>query len=226
MQLIVAEKPSVARDLARVLGVRAARRARVRGRARDHVVHRPPRRARRAGGVRRPRGRRGGSTRCRCCRRRSGCARRKHARAQLRAVARAAARSAVHGDRERVRRRPRGRADLPLRLPVRAGRACRCAAVDLVADRRGDPARVRGAAAGPARRAGGRGALALGGRLAGRHERDARGHGARRGGTRAATRSAACRRRRSRWSSRASSAIRAFVPRDYWEVRGRSRGAR
>ena len=67
---------------------------------------------------------------------------------------------------------PRGRADLSLRL--RAGRqpAAGAAAVDLVADRRGHPPGLRGAAAGRrVRAAGRRGPLALRGRLAGRHER-------------------------------------------------------
>ena len=186
MQLVIAEKPSVARDLARVLGVRGTGRHALSDGRRTiswcigHLVELEepaaydPRwkswrfdtlpmipaafKLRPVPGT----------------------------RDQFRAVLRAAARPPVHRGRQRLRRGTRGRADLSLRL--RAGRqpAAGAAAVDLVADGRRHPAGVRGAAARcriPG--AGGRGPLPIGGRLAGGDERDPRGDaGVSRGGRR------------------------------------------
>ena len=105
--------------------------------------------------------------------------------------------------RQRLRRRPRGRADL--RLPLREGRSAKKPVRRLWLNSMTSAAmqqRVRVAAPGRGVRAPGAGrALALGGRLDRRHERDARGDDppAQRPST-APSRSGACRRRRSRSS--------------------------
>ncbi len=222
VELIIAEKPSVARDLARVLGLRPAGKAHTRAAGASSPGasatssswrSRPPTTAA---------GRRGASTRCRCCRPSSSCARRS-TRRSAREGDRAPARPALRRGGQRLRRGPRGRADLSLRLRVRGACASGEAAVDLVAHRRGHPRRLRGAQARRAvRRARRRGARALGGRLAGRHERHPRGHrcGCAGVAARRSSRSAACRRRRWRCWWQREREIREFVPRDYWEVHG------
>ena len=207
MQLVIAEKPSVARDLARVLGVRRDGPPRWEGPRHvitwciGHLVE-----------LDEPAAYDGRWKAWRLdtlpmipdgVQAASGAG---HAGSAARG-ARSAARPALFGGGERMRCGARRRAHLPLRLRAGGQPAPGAAAVDLVADRRGDPRRVRATAPGRAvRRAGGRGALSLGGRLAGRHERDPRGHDllpprgrARARRSRLSIPSAACRRRR--WPS-------------------------
>ena len=84
----------------------------------------------------------------------------------------------VHGARQRLRRRARGRTDLPLHRPVREDRQADPAAVAAVDDARVDPRRLRAPAHrrrdAAARR---RRDLPLRVRLAGRHQRHARDDG-------------------------------------------------
>ena len=143
MQLIIAEKPSVARDLARVLGVRGAGKHAIEGSGRvitwciGHLVELEepaaydaawkawrldtlpmlPAALQAATGAGHARSAAGGAG--------------------------AAARSALHRGRERLRRRARGRADLSLRLRAGGQPPADQAPVDLVADRRGDPGGLR-----------------------------------------------------------------------------------
>ncbi len=240
MQLVIAEKPSVARDLARVLGVRGTGRHALSDGA-AHVItwcighlveleepaaYDPRWKAWRLDTLPMiP-----GAFKLRPV---------PGTRDQLRGGARAAARPPLHRGRQRLRRRARGRAHLSLRL--RAGRqpAADAAALDLVADRRGDPAGVRGAAAGLPNTRRWRDAARC------RSEADwLVGMNATRAvtlGFRAAEGGAAPRPTASRSPEfaaaavysigrvqtptlaiivRREQAIRAFQPRDYWEVRG------
>ena len=227
MQLVIAEKPSVARDLARVLGVRGAGKHAIEGSGRvitwciGHLVEleEPAAYDARLEGV----APRHAAHAARGLQAAAGAG---HARSAA-GRARAAARSALHRGRERLRRRARRRAHLSLRLRAGGQPPADQAPVDLVADRRGDPGGLRRRCdRARARRARERRALPLGGRLAGGHERHPRRHGelarpprrararrsrrARRDGAsarraiRRCIRSAACRRRRWRSSCGAS----------------------
>ena len=176
--LVIAEKPSVGRDLARVLpGAFAKHEGYLEGP--EHIVivgRRPSRPARRPRRVRRPvqevaDGRPADRPRPLQARRPRRALEEADERGQAPARPRRRRRR-----RQRLRRRARGRADL--RLPVREVRIQEAgqAAVAELDDDRGDQGRLRAAArrlgAGHAR---GRGALAQRGRLDRRHERHPRG---------------------------------------------------
>ena len=166
--LVIAEKPSVGRDLTRVLtgAVHQARGLPRRARAHRHLGRRPPRAARRS---RRVRGTLQEVADGRPADRPGALQARRPRRALQEADERGQAAARLgrgRAGRQRLRRRPRGRADL--RLPVREGglQEAGPAPVAELDDHPGDQGRVRHAA--PRRRAGlarGRRPLALGGRL-------------------------------------------------------------
>ena len=179
--LVIAEKKSVAVDVSKALEgtFKSNEELPRRPRHRHHVGRRPPRRAGRAGALRRQvqaleDGRPAHPP--------EPLRRRAARRGQVGQGAAGRDRQADEArrhraDRERLRRRARGRADLRLRAGRRRQEGRPGAArVVLVDDEGRDPPGVRPPAAGQrARAARGRGALALRGRLARGHERDARG---------------------------------------------------
>ena len=184
--LVIAEKPSVGPTSraccparSRSTRSRGQDRALARGpRARHHVGRRPPRPARRARRVRRQvqevaHGRPADRARATSS---SSCAT-SAPQKQMTVVATSCWPRRRRPGRQRVRRRPRGRADL--RLPLREGQAKQAgpAAVAVLDDQRGDARglRPRCATAAELGALRGRGPVALGGRLDRRHERHARG---------------------------------------------------
>ena len=204
--LVIAEKKSVAVDVSKALeGTFKSSQELSRGPGhRHHLGGRPPRRAGCAGALRRQvQALEDGRPAHPPAALRRRAARRGQVRQGAAGRDRQAHEARRHrADRERLRRRARGRADL--RLRARRGRQegrSGAARLVLVDDQGRDPPGLRAPAAGQrARAARGRGALALRGRLARGHERDARGHDPRPRGVRqhGGLARAACRRRRSR----------------------------
>ena len=179
---VVAEKPSVARDIAQVLGARTARRGLpARQRLRRHLGDRPPRGARRSRTRSAPSGSAGGARTCRCCPTSWPLVvAARHAR-PVRGRGAVLARPRGRARRVRDRRGARGRADLPLHLRGRRLPQAGEAAVDLVAHARGDPRRASRAlrAGAELRSPGRRRARPQPRRLARRHEPLARLHASR-----------------------------------------------
>ncbi len=177
--LVIAEKPSVARDLAlrpaRILQELEGQDLSGGRRLRHHVGRRAPRRAGRAGRVR-------PEAEEVALRRPADHPGRVQARPQRRSGQEAAPRDPPpdgrrrgRADRQRLRRRPRGRADLRLPVRDRAGEEAGPAALALLDDQGRDLRGVRGPAPGRGDEAArGGGPLALRGGLARRHERHPR----------------------------------------------------